>query len=195
MKPAAGLLLLTGGSGRRLGGPKHRLPHPEGGTWGGHLVRVFEEAFPGCPIRILGESLPDRPELAQVEDPRQGPASALIAWAVREREAPVRWWAVPCDQVRWSREALEAWHAAAETADPEGRAWVVAEGEVHRQWLGGFLGGSLLPEVAAREAKSLHALAATLPVTTLAWPGPWWEDLDTPEARQAWEREAPGRPE
>ncbi|HLO68540.1 MAG TPA: NTP transferase domain-containing protein [Holophaga sp.] len=192
MTGTAGLLLLTGGSGRRLGGPKHRLPHPAGGTWGGHLVRVFEAVFPGGPVRVLGEPLPDRPGLPRVEDPRQGPAAALIAWAAQERAFPRRWWAVPCDQVRWDREALQAWHAAAEAADPEGGAWVVAEGEVHRQWLGGFLGGSLLPALAAREARSLHALAGTLPGVALAWPGPWWSDVDTPEALAAWMDAHPG---
>ena len=50
----AGLLLLTGGRGRRLGGPKHLRPHPAGGSWGGHLAGVFAAVFPGGPVQVRG---------------------------------------------------------------------------------------------------------------------------------------------
>jgi len=59
----AGLLLLSGGAGQRMGARKHALEHPAGGSWGGHLVRVFETVFPEGPIQVLGEPLPDSPEL------------------------------------------------------------------------------------------------------------------------------------
>ena len=85
-----GLLLLSGGAGRRMGSPKHALGHPAGGSWGGHLVRVFESVFPGGPILVLGEPLPDRPELQALEDPREGPAMALRQFDRFQNDAPFR---------------------------------------------------------------------------------------------------------
>ncbi|BDU76993.1 NTP transferase domain-containing protein [Mesoterricola sediminis] len=188
--PAAGLVLLTGGRGRRMGAAKHELPHPGGRSWGGHGVAVFRTVFPEGPLRILGEPLPDHPGLPRVADPRQGPAAALRAWAAQEGGTPRRWWVAPCDQVRWTPAALAAWYRAAEAADPDGAAWVVAgPAQGPAQWLGGFLGQALLPALARSTASSLHALAADLACIRLDWPGPWWEDVDTPEARRSWEAE------
>jgi len=116
----AGLLLLTGGLGRRFGGPKHLQPHPAGGSWGGHLAAVFEAVFPGAPMQLLGEGLPDRPDLAPLADPRQGPALALRHWAAGAGGGshPERWWIVACDQIGWTGSALDAWHGAVSRADP-----------------------------------------------------------------------------
>ena len=83
----AGLLLLSGGSGTRMGAPKHALPHPGGGSWGGHLVGVFAAVFPDGPVQVLGDPLPDHPDLPRLEDPREGPAVALRTWARLEATA------------------------------------------------------------------------------------------------------------
>ncbi len=124
--PEVGLLLLTGGKGERLGGPKHDRSHPLGGSWGGHLVRVFEAVFPGGPVELLGEPLPDRPDLRPMDDPRLGPAEALKAWAAQGRgEHARRWWVVACDLPRWTEADLRAWWSQVLVADPEGAVWVV----------------------------------------------------------------------
>lgn len=182
----AGLLLLTGGRGRRFGGAKHGQPHPGGGTWGGHLVRVFREALPGGPVQVLGQALPDLPDLPCFQDAGQGPAAALEAWAASPVESAARWWVAACDQVRWTPETLRAWHAAAAAADPGEARWVLARDGDHLQYLGSFLASSLLPALAAAPARSLRDLLAALPATVLDWPGEVWRDVDTPEALRAW---------
>lgn len=178
-----GLLLLTGGRGARLGGPKHDRPHPSGGTWGGHLVRVFEAVFPGGPVEILGEPLPDRPGLPRVDDPRLGPAEALKAWADQGGGAAARrWWVVACDLPRWTEGDLRAWSARALAADPGAEAWVVAEVEGRLQPLGGFLPGSLAPALLPVANKRLMGLWEALPGLKLPEGGRQWGDVDDPEA-------------
>lgn len=186
-----GMLLLTGGQGRRLGGPKHGRPHPSGGTWGGHLVRVFREVAPRDPVQILGDPLPDIGDLAGtgisvVPDPRQGPAVALSAWARSEPPPTIRWWVVPCDQVAWTAVDLLAWYSLAGDADPKGRGWVmVREGE-REQPLGGFMGSMLIPSVASFEESRVRDLVARLPrciVNSAAYRG---LDVDLPADLEAW---------
>jgi len=181
-----GLLLLTGGQGRRYGAPKHGQPHPAGGSWGGHLVAVFEAAFPDGPVQLLGEALPDRPDLAPLADPREGPAVALRHWAAGCRVPARRWWAVACDQVRWTSGTLAAWHAAAVAADPAAASWVLGRFRDRLQPLGGFLAGDLLAAVAGSRATSLLGLAEALPRTVLAVTGEEWLDVDTPAGFRAW---------
>jgi molybdopterin-guanine dinucleotide biosynthesis protein A len=185
-RPAAGLLLLTGGRGRRFGGPKHLQPHPAGGTWGGHLVRVFETVFPGCPLQVLGEALPDRPDLPPLQDPRQGPAAALRHWAGTPRPGPQRWWVAACDQVRWNPEALAEWHAAVQAADPGAGRWVLARYQGRIQPLGGFLAEVLVDRLPAIPGASLLALVDALPCVVLDSESNVWADLDTGEDREAY---------
>lgn len=182
-----GLLLLTGGEGRRLGGPKHLQPHPRGGTWGGYLVEVFEAVFPEGRIRVLGAPVPERPELECFADVREGPARALADWAAWEGPGVARWWVVACDQVRWTPARLQAWNHRAEAADPAASAWVLAEHGNRVQYLGGILGGTLLDAVAASSARSLGALFDELPTRLLPESGPEWGDVDTPEDLALWE--------
>ncbi len=183
IRPEAGLLLLTGGKGTRLGGPKHDRVHPLGGTWGGHLVRVFEAVFPGGPVEVVGEPLPDRPELPRTEDPREGPAVALRAWAGQGRGGRARrWWVVACDLPRWGEGELRAWWARAEAADPRAEAWVVAEVEGQLQPLGGWLPGELVPGLRGVEVRRLSELWAALPGRQVSESGACWVDVDDPEA-------------
>jgi molybdopterin-guanine dinucleotide biosynthesis protein A len=177
---AAGLVLLTGGRGRRYGGPKHLQPHPAGGSWGGYLAGVFEAAFPGGPIQVLGDALPDRPDLAPLDDPRQGPAAALRHWAALDRAHPVRWWVLACDQIRWTPDALAAWHARAAWADPGGSHWVLARHRGRLQPLGGFLADALAPRLAGVPGAALMALADALPCRILDVKGDVWLDQDVP---------------
>lgn len=186
MNPPAGLLLLTGGAGRRFGGPKHAQPHPGGGTWGGHLVEVFLCVFPGGPVQLLGEPLPDRPDLVPMADPCRGPAAALVHWAGRATGTPQRWWVVACDQVRWTPEALKAWHGRVLEADPRAERWVMAQVEDHDQYLGSFLPADLVARMAGLQAGSLRDLARGLPTETIPWPHACWSDVDTPEALKDW---------
>jgi len=176
-----GMLLLTGGEGRRFGAPKHLQPHPFGGTWAGHLVGVFEHVFPGAPIQVLGAPIPDRQELGNLVDPRLGPARALAHWAAGSSPFVSRWWVVACDQIRWTVPNLEAWVALALTEDPSGENWVLAEHEGRIQYLGGFLGASLVPGIAATQATSLRELAESLPCRIMASTGAEWLDVDQPE--------------
>lgn len=178
MTARCGLVLLTGGKGERLGGTKHDRAHPLGGSWGGHLVRVFRAAVPEGPVCILGAALPDDPELPRVEDPREGPAVALRAWAASSPPPARRWWVVGCDQVRWTEDAFAAWLAEAEVVDD---AWALVVRDGHRQPLGGFIASTLLPALAQTKATSLRALMDAVPIHAL--PGAAWagEDLDTPE--------------
>ena len=192
IRETAGLLLLNGGQSRRMGAAKHALLHPDGGTWGGHLVRVFEAVFPGGPIQVLGEALSDRPGLAVVADPRQGPGAALRAWAATSAPAASRWWVVACDQVRWTPERLEAWAHRARAADPDAGHWVLARHGDRLQPLGGWLPGALRPLLARASSRSLMALAESLPHLVLPCDGPEWMDVDTPEERRAFEDEGPG---
>ena len=186
-----GLLLLSGGRGRRMGASKHDLPHPDGGTWGGHLVRVFRALWPEGPVVVLGEPLPDHPDLLRCEDPREGPAVALRAWAQQDVPLPpvMRWWLVACDQVRWTVPSLRAWHRRVQAVDPAASHWVLATQEGHLQPLGGFLSDGLRPALAQSSATSLTGLATSLPHRLLPADGPEWQDLDTPEARRAFEAE------
>lgn len=180
--PRCGLVLLTGGRGERLGGTKHDRPHPEGGSWGGHLVRVFRSVVPEGPIQIVGAPLPDFPDLPRLEDPRQGPAVALRAWAASNPPPAARWWVLACDQPRWTKEAFAAWLAEAEGVDD---AWALVLREDHRQPLGGIIADSLRPILASTGARSLHALLDEVPVRELkghAWMG---ADIDTPEDLEA----------
>lgn len=178
----AGLLLLTGGRGRRFGGPKHLQPHPAGGTWGGHLAGVFQAVFPDGPVQLLGEGLPDRPDLAPADDPRQGPAAALRHWAGLERSHPLRWWILACDQIRWTPEALEAWHRAAAAADPRAEHWVLGRFQDRIQPLGGFLADGLVPRLGLGSARALMALVDAMPCLILPVAGDPWLDVDTPDS-------------
>lgn len=186
MKP--GLVLLSGGSGRRMGAAKHALPHPSGGSWGGHLVHVFESAFPASPIQVVGEPLPDLPHLPRLEDPREGPAVALRAWASCDVPEADWWWAVACDQVRWTPARLAAWARRCEQEDPAAARWVLALHLGHLQPLGGWIPAGLRPALATSTARSLLALAVSLPHLTLPVDGPEWCDIDTPGERAAFER-------
>ena len=170
-----------------MGAAKHTLSHPGGGTWGGYLVRIFETVFPDAPIQVLGEPLPDRLELAVVEDPREGPAAALRSWAGGKAPAADRWWIVACDLVRWTPERLAAWAERAATADPAAGHWVMAHHGGCLQPLGGWLPAGLRPALAARPERSLMALAEALPHLALPCEGPEWLDVDTPEERRAFE--------
>jgi molybdopterin-guanine dinucleotide biosynthesis protein A len=182
-----GLLLLSGGEGRRMGRPKHDLPHPAVGSWGGHLAGVFEALWPSGPVVVLGEPLPDRPGLPRLDDPREGPAVALRRWCAAPAPAEDRWWVVACDQVRWTPERLEAWFQRATAADPGATRWVMAEHDGRLQPLGGFLPGLLRPALAHGTERSLIRLAQGVPHLVLPAEGPEWLDLDTPEDRRAFE--------
>jgi molybdopterin-guanine dinucleotide biosynthesis protein A len=179
----AGLLLLTGGRGARMGTSKHDLRHPSGLSWGNHLVVVFHSVFPAGPVQILGEALVDRPDLPVLEDPRQGPVVALQHWAASPAPAAERWWVVACDQVRWDEGDLRSWAGLAEAGDPEQGHWVVGRCEGHLQPLGGFLPHRLRPALAKAEARSLLALVEALPHLALASDLPGWRDVDTPADR------------
>ena len=178
MSSRCGLALLTGGRGERLGGPKHDRPHPQGGSWGGHLVSAFRAIVPEGPVQLIGDPLPDHPSLPRLDDPREGPAVALRAWAASSPPPARRWWVLGCDQVRWTEASFEAWLAEAETA---GEAWAITVREGHRQPLGGFLASALLPALARAKATSLRALMDALPLREL--PGAAWAggDIDTLE--------------
>lgn len=193
MTDPLGLLLLTGGQGRRLGGPKHGRGHPLGGSWGGQLVAVFEALCPDGPIQLLGEALPDRPELANRPDSGRGPALALVGWAGwAARPRAMRWWLVACDQVRWTAPALAAWLARTQAADPDAEAWVMAMHEGYPQLLGGVLADALVPRLAQLSVPSLRGLAQALPTRVLEAQGEPWDDVDTPEALRAWRASPPG---
>ena len=182
-----GLLLLSGGAGTRMGTPKHGLDHPAGGSWGGHLARVFESVFPGAPIQVLGDPLPDRPDLPHLDDPREGPAVALRFWAATETPAVDVWWMVACDQVRWTPDKLTDWATVCEAEDPSHRHWIMALHGGRLQPLGGWLPDRLRPALAASPAHSLMALAAELPHLALPRNGEEWADVDTPEERDRFE--------
>jgi molybdopterin-guanine dinucleotide biosynthesis protein A len=191
MTAPAGLVLLTGGRGRRYGAPKHLQPHPAGGTWGGYLAGVFEAVFPGGPIQVLGGALPDRPDLAPLDDPREGPAEALRRWAARSsgnggpsQVHPLRWWILACDQIRWTPDALAAWHARAAAADPEAGCWVLARHRGRLQPLGGFLADALAPRLSALPGAALMALVDALPCRILDAAGDAWMDQDRPGPEQ-----------
>jgi len=174
-----GLLLFTGGQGRRFGGAKHTQPHPDGGTWGGHLAGVFSAVFPHGPIQVLGLGLPDRPDLVPMADPGAGPAVALRHWAGRCGLRADRWWLLPCDQLAWTSASLADWHRVAEAADPGAAHWVMARTEGRAQPLGGFLAASLLDPLSRLPGQALMALADALPCRLLdAQAGPW-RDVDT----------------
>ena len=185
MKP--GLLLLSGGKGSRMGAPKHALDHPEGGSWGGHLARVFEAVFPGAPIQVLGEPLLDRPDLPHLGDPREGPAVALSHWSALDAAAVEVWWVAACDQVRWTPDRLSAWAGVCEAVDPARTHWVMAIHDGRLQPLGGWLPACLRPALAASSEHSLMALAAALPHLAVPRDGCEWDDVDTPEQRGRFE--------
>jgi molybdopterin-guanine dinucleotide biosynthesis protein A len=182
-----GLLLLTGGQGSRLGTPKHDLVHPSGATWGGHLVAVFQEIFPDGPVQILGEPLAERPGLPVLEDPRQGPVVALRHWAEASAPTVDLWWIVACDQVRWTAQDLRTWVAVAQEADPGHSSWILGKQDGYLQPLGGLLPHLLRPALASSEARTLWALAESLPHCIQENSLPGWRDVDTLEERQAFE--------
>ncbi|HJU82935.1 MAG TPA: NTP transferase domain-containing protein [Holophagaceae bacterium] len=182
-----GLLLLTGGGGLRLGGPKHLRPHPAGGSWGGRLVGIFREVCPEGPVMVLGAPLPDLPGLPRMEDPREGPAVALRFWAGRRVPDARRWWVVPCDQVDWTAQGFEGWLEAAEAADPGGLAWALARVGQRPQPLGGLLGSALRLPLAGLAFTRVHELAAALPQAPLPAECYQGMDVDTPEDLQAWD--------
>lgn len=184
-----GLLLLSGGQGTRMGAPKHALMHPEGRSWGGHLIHVFASVFPGAPTLMLGDPLPDRPDLIPMEDPREGPGVALRTWASAPMPPVDRWWIVACDQVRWTPERLTEWATICEREDPSAEHWVMALHDGHLQPLGGWFPSSLRPALAASTTRSLMALASALPHLALPREGVEWVDVDTPEERRDFEAE------
>lgn len=185
MRP--GLLLLTGGRGTRMGAPKHALPHPDGGTWGGRLVGVFSAVFPEGPVLVLGEPLPDHPDLPRLDDPREGPAEALRTWARAQAPEVDRWWVVACDQVRWTPERLTAWARLAEASDPGASQWVMALHGGYLQPLGGWLPDGFRSLLAASTERSLYTLATRLPHLAVPSEGSEWLDADTPEERAEFE--------
>ncbi len=178
MMARCGLALLTGGRGARLGGTKHDRPHPGGGTWGGHLVRVFRGVVPEGPVQLIGASLPDFPDLPRLDDPREGPAVALRTWAASNPPPARRWWVLACDQPRWTEAAFAAWLVEAEGVDD---AWILTVRDGYRQPLGGFISDPVLSILARTRGRSLHALLDQVPVREL--PGRFWmgDDIDTPE--------------
>jgi molybdopterin-guanine dinucleotide biosynthesis protein A len=186
-----GILLLSGGSGTRMGTPKHELAHPGGGSWGAHLIQTFVAVFPGGAKVVLGDPLPDFPNLDRLDDPRQGPAHALQTWAqarlAREVPGADSWWIVGCDQVRWTPERLAAWTASCEQADPASSHWVIAEHETRLQPLGGWFPDCLCPALAATECHALMGLLKTVPHLVLSREGDEWRDVDTPEERRRFE--------
>jgi molybdopterin-guanine dinucleotide biosynthesis protein A len=184
-----GQLLLTGGQGSRMGAPKQDLRHPSGVTWGNHLIRVFEAVCPGGPVQVLGEGLEDRPELATLADPRQGPAVALRHWAATSAPAVDAWWVLACDQVRWREADLRTWLALAEAADPEHRHWVLGRSAGRLQPLGGLLAHTLRPALAGASATSLLGLIEVVPYRILDNDLPGWRDLDTLRDRRDFEQE------
>ncbi len=186
MTERCGLLLLTGGEGRRLGGPKHDRPHPAGGTWGGHLVGVFRDVCPQGPVTILGAALSDFPDLNSINDPRLGPAVALTRWAACEAFPVRRWWILPCDQVDWDSDSFRAWLEAAELADPEGLAWCYAREEDRPQPLGGFLGADLRPALAVLTNTRVRDLTAELPHREMPASRYQGRDVDTLEELAGW---------
>lgn len=188
MIPRCGLVLLTGGRGERLGGPKHDRPHPLGGTWGGYLVSVFRAVVPDGPVQLIGDSLPDIASLPRLDDSREGPAVALCAWAGAKPAPALRWWALACDQPGWNARAFESWLRETEAADPNGESWAIVLRDGHRQPLGGFIGAALLPALARERARSLHGLMDALPGLRL--PGAAWagQDIDTPEDLTSFEQ-------
>jgi molybdopterin-guanine dinucleotide biosynthesis protein A len=185
----AGLLLLTGGLGARMGSSKHGLRHPSGLTWGHHLVTVFQAVFPEGPLQVLGEALVDRPDLPVLDDPRQGPVVALQHWAASPAPAVDRWWVVACDQVRWQAPELRAWADLAQNRDPEQAHWVIGRTAGHLQPLGGFLPHRLRPALAQIVARSLLSLVEALPHLILDSDLPGWRDVDTPAERATFEGE------
>ncbi|NWJ42044.1 MAG: NTP transferase domain-containing protein [Geothrix sp.] len=182
-----GLLLLSGGSGTRMGAPKHALAHPGGGSWGGHLVRVFAAVFPDGPVQVLGDPLPDHPDLPRLEDPREGPAVALRVWARADGPDVDRWWVAACDQVRWTPQRLTEWARIGEAADPEATHWVMALHGGHLQPLGGWLPDGFRPSLITSTTRSLMGLATALPHLAIPCDGPEWVDVDTPEERAEFE--------
>ncbi|MBS1767057.1 MAG: nucleotidyltransferase family protein [Acidobacteria bacterium] len=181
MTARCGLVLLTGGRGERLGGPKHDRAHPLGGSWGGHLVRVFRAVVPDGPVCVLGAALPEHPELPRLDDPREGPAVALRTWAASAPPPARRWWILACDQIAWTERAFSGWISEAESADPEGEAWAFVVRDGHRQPLGGFLGGALVAPLALGHSTHLQAVLDQLPSSPLS--GATWKggDIDTPD--------------
>jgi molybdopterin-guanine dinucleotide biosynthesis protein A len=184
-----GLLLLTGGQGTRMGAPKQDLRHPSGVSWGALLVRVFRSVHPDGPVQLLGAPLAEDPGLPVMDDPRRGPALALVRWAGAPAPAVDAWWVVACDQVRWTEEDLRSWVARAEAADPGHARWVLGRADGQLQPLGGLLPHGLRPRLAQSRARSLRGLVDSLPHRVLDSDLPGWRDVDTREARRALEEE------
>jgi hypothetical protein len=172
-----------------MGEPKHNLRHPSGGTWGNHLVTVFETVFPDGPVQVLGEALAGRPDLPVLSDPRQGPAVALQHWALAAAPVVDLWWIVACDQVRWRATDLDTWVRQAETVDPGHERWLIGRFQGHLQPLGSLLPHRHRPLLAVAEARSLGALVESLPHHLLDSELPGWRDVDTSSERARFEAE------
>jgi hypothetical protein len=141
-------------------------------------------------MRLLGAPLEDHPDCPTLKDSGQGPAAALVAWAEETTDAPLRWWVVACDQVRWTAAALEAWHKTVELSDPEAKHWVLALEGARAQYLGGFLPSALVPGLAGQKANEMKTLVAKVPFQLIPWPNAGWQDLDTPEDQERWIQQA-----
>jgi molybdopterin-guanine dinucleotide biosynthesis protein A len=181
-----GLLLLCGGKGQRLGGPKHLRPHPKGLSWARHLVNTFRELCPKGPVHLLGDQIPDALGLV-VKDPRQGPAVAISAWAKIELPETRRWWIVPSDQVLWEPKNLASWLEEAENVDPDGEHWVMALESQREQPLGGFIGSKILPRLANLHETRVRDLVRTVPKIAIHSRAYQGLDVDTPEDLALWQ--------
>ncbi len=114
--------LLSGGASRRMGTDKALLPHPEGGTWLEHSLRLLGEL--AVPISLLSrhrehQHLARAMELPQLEvlaepPPWEGPLLALHR--LMERHPEQRLLLCPVDMPDLTSSALQALRRAADAA-------------------------------------------------------------------------------